>query len=57
MNHTLGEALRRHRQGHGVSQKLAARLQVDPSTLVKWERDERVPVGDYRQQIDSVLVK
>lgn len=35
---TIGQALIRHREGQGLSQReFAAQLGVDPSTLAKWE--------------------
>lgn len=53
---TLGQALRRHRTGQGVSQKeLANQLKVDPSTLARWEREERIPVGEFQQRVLAVL--
>ncbi len=53
---SVGQALKRHREGHGLTQnQLAAILNVDPSTLAKWEREERVPIGEYRQRVDAVL--
>jgi len=53
---TLGQVLIRHREGQGLSQRaFAAKLGVDPSTLAKWERGQRVPAGAYRLRIDSVV--
>ena len=53
---TLGRALRRLREGQGLSQAgLAAILAVDPSTLARWERDERIPTGPYRERVDRAL--
>ena len=53
---TVGQALKRHRHGHGISQKqLAWRLRVDPSTLARWEREERVPTGQFVQRVERLL--
>jgi transcriptional regulator with XRE-family HTH domain len=42
----------RARQRVGLSQKaLAQHLGVDPGTLAKWERGEREPAPEYRQQL------
>ena len=39
-----------------MSQKdLAARVKVDPSTLAKWEREERVPVGKFLSRIQDFV--
>jgi hypothetical protein len=44
---SVGKALVRLREGQGMSQKeLAVMLRVDPSTLARWEREERVPAGE-----------
>ena len=43
---TTAELLRERRRTLGWSQRMAARyLRVDPTTLAKWERAERVPRG------------
>lgn len=53
---TIRQALIRHREGQGLSQRaFADQLGVDPSTLAKWERGRRVPAGRYRVRIDSVI--
>jgi transcriptional regulator with XRE-family HTH domain len=52
----VGPALVAWRQGRGLSQReLAARLEVDPSTLAKWERGERMPKGPHRLRTDQLL--
>ena len=52
----VGERLRAHRIIRGWSQKRFAReLGVDPSTLAKWEREERVPTGGFLCRIQAVL--
>lgn len=53
---TVGEALIRHRKGGGVSQKtLAKLLTVDPSTLAKWERADRVPTGGFLTRVKRTV--
>jgi transcriptional regulator with XRE-family HTH domain len=52
----LGERLLRHRTTLGLSQKEAAReLDVDPSTLARWERGEREPGGDFHDRVKRFL--
>jgi transcriptional regulator with XRE-family HTH domain len=53
---TIGQALKRHREGKGISQKeLARHVGVDPSTLAKWERAERGPADDYLTRVQEVI--
>jgi transcriptional regulator with XRE-family HTH domain len=53
---TIGQALIRHREGQGISQEQFARmLRVDPGTLARWEREERVPAGDYLERVRALL--
>ncbi len=53
---TVGQALRQHRTGLGITQKeLARRLDVDPSTLAHWEREEHVPTGKYLAKARELL--
>lgn len=53
---SLGEALARQRAGQGLSQKEVARvLEVDPSTLAKWKREQRIPTGRFRVRVDRFL--
>jgi DNA-binding XRE family transcriptional regulator len=50
---TMGERLIRHRTMLGLSQGDAAReLDVDPSTLAKWERGEREPAGAFAKRAE-----
>ena len=30
-------------------------LRVDPDTLARWERDERIPVGEFQKRVQAVL--
>ena len=53
---TVGKALKQHRTSRGITQKdLARTLGVDPGTLARWEREERVPTGEYRRRAESIL--
>jgi len=53
---TIGEALKHYRHSRGMTQEeLAVGLDVDPSTLARWEAEERVPVGQYRRRIEFFL--
>ena len=53
---TRADELKVHRFHRGWSQKEAARdLGVDPSTLAKWERGERVPVGQFGELVAEWL--
>jgi len=53
---TFGQMLRRHREGEGLSQEgFAAKLQVDPSTLARWERDERAPTGEFLTRVQRAV--
>jgi len=53
---TVGEALRQHRTGRGMTQKeLAVVLGVDPSTLARWEHEERVPTGTFLKRVTGRL--
>jgi DNA-binding XRE family transcriptional regulator len=53
---SIGAALIRWREGRGQSQEdLAAKLQVDPTTLTRWERDERTPTNDYLARVSAFL--
>ena len=53
---SLSERLVFYRQGRGLSQvDFAKFLGVDPTTLARWERDERQPSGKYERRIETVL--
>jgi DNA-binding transcriptional regulator YiaG len=53
---SLGDRLTQRREGQGLSQKeLACALEVDPNTLARWERKQRVPTGKFRVRVDRFL--
>jgi transcriptional regulator with XRE-family HTH domain len=53
---TIGDQLKRHREGQGVTQKeLARHLGVDPATLAGWERGERQPAGRLLTLLQAVV--
>jgi transcriptional regulator with XRE-family HTH domain len=53
---TIGQALRYYRHGQGLSQQeLAIRLTVDPGTLARWEREERIPTGEFLKRVKASL--
>jgi hypothetical protein len=53
---TQAEQLVRHRTTLGYSQKEAAReIGVNPGTLAKWERGERVPAGAFLGRVKRFL--
>ena len=53
---TLGEQLVRQRTSLGLSQKEAAScFRVAPSTLARWERGERQPIGKFAARAERLL--
>lgn len=55
---TLAEQLVTFRKTKGWSQSRFAReLKVNPSTLARWERDERQPSGRYAEGISMTLME
>lgn len=53
---TIGQALKRHRPIQGIPQReLGSRLGVDPGTLGRWKRGERMPTGKYRVLVEAWL--
>jgi DNA-binding XRE family transcriptional regulator len=53
---TWAERLVRGRTAQGWSQKaFAQKMEVDPSTLTKWERGEREPVGACAARAERFL--
>jgi transcriptional regulator with XRE-family HTH domain len=52
----IGERLVRYREGLGWSQKrLAKELNVNPTTLSRWESGRKVPSGDYVGRTEKLL--
>jgi len=55
---TYAERLVRHRTSLGLSQEASARrIGVDPSTLARWERGERVPKGAAAARTERLLAE
>jgi len=53
---TLAQKIVSHRKALGLTQKEFARqLDVDPSTLARWERGEREPQGQFAESLLSRL--
>lgn len=53
---TIGERLKRYREGLGWSQRAMARkIGVHPATLVRWEKGQREPQGDYVARVEAML--
>lgn len=55
---TMGQKIIAYRQARGMSQrKLALQLEVDPSTLGRWERDESSPIGELKTRLEPFFKK
>ena len=55
---TLPERLVHLRQIRGLTQyQLARIIQVDPTTVARWERGERQPLAEYRKQVEVLLAR
>lgn len=53
---TTGEKLIAYRLARGWARpRLAAELDVDPSTLARWETGKREPWGVYVERVDRLL--
>ncbi len=53
---TLGERITADRRGHGLSRDVfAALLDVNSSTLWRWETDQAVPRGERRRRLEVTL--
>jgi ribosome-binding protein aMBF1 (putative translation factor) len=53
---TLAKRLVQHRRCRGWSQRrLAAELDIDPTTLARWERGEKTPWGPYAVRVKELL--
>ncbi len=54
---TMAQRLANFRRARGLTQKaFAGQLGVDQSTLAKWERGERLPIGTFLQRIEITIV-
>ena len=55
---TLAERLLHFRQVRGLTQyQLARIIQVDPTTVARWERGERQPLAESRKQVEAILAR
>ncbi len=55
---TVGKALKRYREGIGLSQEaFAGHLRVDQKTLAWWEQGIRTPRGKYLDRVKTVLAR
>src|SRR5258708_5904836 len=53
---SFADGLVRHRNLLGMTQNAAAeQIGVDPTTLARWERDEREPTGTYTSRVERFL--
>lgn len=53
---TLGASIRSYRSARGMNRPtLAQRVGVDPQTIGRWERDERVPHPQHLLRLAEVL--
>jgi transcriptional regulator with XRE-family HTH domain len=53
---TLAQQIVSHRKARGITQKqFAWQLGIDPSTLARWERGEREPLGKFAKLVTSRL--
>ncbi|MDR3405065.1 MAG: helix-turn-helix transcriptional regulator [Chthoniobacter sp.] len=53
---TMAHRLVNHRKALGITQKeFAKQLKVDPSTLARWERGERMPVGQFASKVENLV--
>lgn len=53
---TVGERFVAHRKSHGLTQKeFARKLGVDPCTLSRWERNQRLPKGNFLELVKSKI--
>jgi len=52
---TMAHRLVNHRKAHGMTQKdFAGQIGVDPSTLARWERGERIPIGRFATKVEDL---
>ena len=53
---TMGEELVRIRTAQGLLQRdFAVKIGIDPTTLARWERDEKLPWGDSLMKLKCAL--
>jgi transcriptional regulator with XRE-family HTH domain len=53
---TLGERIIYYRRLTGMIQKeLAGKLNIDPTTLARWEREEREPRDNYKEILAAII--
>ena len=53
----LSDRLKAYRRVRGLSQKrLAAKLGVDPSTVLYWERGKSRPNNEHTERIEALLI-
>lgn len=53
---SIAEKLMHYRKSNGITQRaLAAKIGVDPCTLSRWERAERIPIGAYRERVEALF--
>ena len=53
---TLAQRIVSRRKALGITQKDFAReLGIDPSTLARWKRQERIPTGHFLSTVETVL--
>jgi ribosome-binding protein aMBF1 (putative translation factor) len=52
----LAERVVQYRRSRGWSQKrLAAELDVDPTTLARWERGEKTPIAEHGMRVERLI--
>jgi len=53
---TLAQRLVNHRTTRGLTQKeFARRIGVDPGTLSRWERGNRLPEGEFLTAVEAII--
>jgi transcriptional regulator with XRE-family HTH domain len=54
---TLGDKIKEYRRRKGLSiRKLARILDIDPTTLARWERSKSEPKGKLKERVNSFLM-
>jgi DNA-binding XRE family transcriptional regulator len=55
-NLTLGQKITAYRYTRGINQEeLAHKLGIDPTTLGRWERDERQPKEKFKHRLEPLI--